>query len=319
MRKKDPRDIIGYDEPIAWPDMVRAAFLHGATLSPEDMERRRRRQRHHTVPVYLQRLFFRRGERLHAFDQETRRGFATGPPSLLCENGANTVVGEDGQLRSDVEGVFAYTDYMVSKTVNRIVEAMRRRHDQLTPERSTPDRIDLTLLEADQWERDAVALWCSQRKRNPHNPDFRHLHSKAWFGASETATEAVRKMLFNLWRVTPDRGAIAELMGERELTVGVAARHGFIVGDELANFVETTDDRSRCDRVPVIPITREVCLLWRRRPPERSGRWLQFEWLDDAFVHIVNNVTTARSRVIAGPCKAQLDRLAMKKLSATTG
>jgi hypothetical protein len=63
---------------------------------------------------------------------------------LLCENGANTVVGEDGKLRSDVEGVFAYTDYMVSKTVKGIVEAMRRRRDQLTQERRTPDRIELT-------------------------------------------------------------------------------------------------------------------------------------------------------------------------------
>ena len=87
-------------------------------------------------------------------------------------------------------------------------------------------------------------------------------------------------MLFDVWRVTADQGAIAELMKERELTVGVAPRHGFVVGDELANLVETTDERSGSDRVPVIPIAREVCLLWRRRPPERSGRWLQFEWLD---------------------------------------
>ena len=115
-------------------------------------------------------------------------GFATGPRSLLCENGANTVVGEDGKLRSDVEAVFAHTDYMVSKTVTHIVEAMRRRRDQLTQERRTPDRIDLTPREANQWERDAVALWCSQRKRNPHNPDFRYLQSNAWVGASETVT-----------------------------------------------------------------------------------------------------------------------------------
>ena len=98
----------------------------------------------HGVRLPLTRLFFKRGERLHAFDQETKRGFSTGPPSLLCENGANTVVGEDGKLRSDVEGVFAYTDYMVSKTVKGIVEAMRRRRDQLTQERRTPDRIELT-------------------------------------------------------------------------------------------------------------------------------------------------------------------------------
>ena len=317
MSKKDPKNmvnLVGYNEPIDWPDMVRAAFLHGATLSPEELERRRRRQRHHTVPVYLLRLFFKRGERLHAFDQETKRGFSTGPPSLLYENGANTVVGEDGKLRSDVEGVFAYTDYMVSKTVKGIVEAMRRRRDQLTQERRTPDRIELTLPEADQWERDALALWCSQRKRNPHNPDFRYLHSKTWVSASKTVTEAARKMLFNLWRVTPDQGAIAELLGERELTVGVAPRPGFVVGDELANFMHTTDARSGTDRVPVIPIAREVCLLWRRRPPQRSGRWLQFEWLDDALVDTVNTVTTARSRVIAGPCRAQLHRLAMTKL-----
>ena len=147
MSKKDPKDlvnIVGYDEPIGWSDMGRAAFLHGATLSPEELERRRRLQRHHTVSVYLLRLFCKRGERLHAFDQETKRGFATGPPGLLCENGANTVVGEDGKLRSDVEGVFAYTDYMVSKTVKGIVEAMRRRRDQLIQERRTPgqDRSD---------------------------------------------------------------------------------------------------------------------------------------------------------------------------------
>ena len=317
MSKSDPKsrvNTVGYDEPIGWPDMVRAAFLHGATLAPGEMDRRRRRQRHHTVPVYLLRLFFKAGERLHAFDQETKRGFETGPRSLLCENGANTVVGEDGKLRSDVEGVFAHTDYMVSKTVKRIVEAMRRRRDQLIQERSTPDRIELTLLEANQWERDAVALWCSQRKRNPHNPDFRYLPSKAWVGASETVTRAERQMLFNLWRATPDRGAVAELMGERELTVGVATRHGFVVGDELANFVETTDVRSGSDRVPVIPIAREVCLLWRRRPPERNRRWLQFEWLDDALVATVNNVTTTRSRVIAGPCRVQLHRLARPKL-----
>ena len=55
-RRKDPKNlanIVGYDEPIDLPDMVRAAFLHGATLSPEELERRRRRQRHHTVSVYL--------------------------------------------------------------------------------------------------------------------------------------------------------------------------------------------------------------------------------------------------------------------------
>ena len=317
MSKNDPNsrlNTVGYDEPIAWPDMVRAAFRHGATLSPEEMERRRRCQRHHTVPVYLLRLFFKAGERLHAFDQETKRGFATGPRSLLCENGANTVVGEDGKLRSDVEGVFAHTDYMVSKTVTHIVEVMRRRRDQLTQERRTPDRIDLTLREVNQWERDAVALWCSQRKRNPHNPDFRYLQSNAWVGASETVTETERQMLFNLWRATLDRGAVVELMGERELTVGVATSHGFIVGDELANFVQTTDVRSGSDRVPVIPIAREVCLLWRRRPPERNRRWLQFEWLDDALVDTVNSVTAARSRVIAGPWRAQLHRLVRPKL-----
>ena len=178
MSKKDPTNlvnIVGYDEPIAWPDTVRAAFLHGATVSPEEMERRRRRRRHHTVPVYLLCLFLKRGEkRLQAFDHEAKQKFETVPRNLLCENGANTVVGEDGKLKSDVEGVFAYTDYMVSKTVKRIVTAMRRRRNQLTEERRTPDGIDLTLVEADQWERDAVALWCSQRKRNPHNPDFRY-------------------------------------------------------------------------------------------------------------------------------------------------
>ena len=60
---KDPKNlvnIIGYDEPIAWPETVRTAFLHGATLSPEEMERRRRRRRHHTVPVYLLSLFLKK-------------------------------------------------------------------------------------------------------------------------------------------------------------------------------------------------------------------------------------------------------------------
>ena len=253
-------------------------------------------------------------ERLHAFDQEANREFEAAPRRLLREKGANTVVDEERKLRSDVEGVFAYTDSMVSMTVKRIVKQMRRRRNQLTEERRTPGENDLTLDEADQWERDAVALWCSQRKRNPRNPDFRSLPLKEWVGASETRTELSRKMLFNLWRVTADRGAIDELMGERELTVGVAPRHGFVVGDELANVVETTDERHGSDEVPVIPIAREVCLLWRRRPPERSGRRLQFAWLDDALVDTVNNVTTAGSRVIAGPCKAQLHRLAMTKL-----
>ena len=116
-------------------------------------------------------------------------------------------------------------------------------------------------------------------------------------------------MLFDVWRITVDQGAVAELMGKRELTVGVAPKHGFIVGDEIANLVDTTSEPTRSDRVPVIPIAREVCLLWRPRPPERSGRGLQFEWLDDAWVDRVNEVTTARSRVIAGPCRAQLQGL----------
>ena len=217
-------------------------------------------------------------------------------------------------VRSDVEGVFAYTDSMVSKPVKRIVEATRRMREQLIHERRRSERIDLTLDEAQRWEHGAVALWCSQRKRNPRNADFRYLDWKKWLGASETMTAAARKMLFDVWRVTADHGAVAELMEARELTVGVAPRHGFLVGDELANFVDLTDEPSGSDRVPVIPIARDVCLFWRRRPPERSRRWLQFQWLDDAFVDAVNNVTTARSRVIAGPCRAQLQRFAMTKL-----
>jgi len=294
---KDPSDL-GYDEPIGWPEEIRAAFRHGATVSPEQMERRRQCRRHHTVPIYLQRLFTE-AEQLHAINQETKQAFQTAPHNLFCEKGANTVVDEDGKLRSDVEGVFAYIDSRVSTTVKRIVEVMRLRRIQLTKAQRTPDEIDLTLDEANQWELDAVALWCSQRKRNPHNPDLEELAS-----ASKTVKA---KMLFNLWRVTLDQGAVDELWGERELTVGVALGHGFVVGDELANLVET-DGRS--DRLPVIPIARDVCLLWRRRPPERSGRWFQFEWLDDALVDTVNSVTAARSRVIAGPCRAQLERVA---------
>ena len=317
MSNPDPRNLlnpVGYCEPIAWLEMVRTAFRHGATLSPKEMERRRRIQRHHTVPVYLLSLFLDEGEhRLHALDRETERAFQTAPRKLFREKGANTVVGQDGRLRSDVEGVLTDVDFKLSKTVKRIVGAMRRLRNPLIEGRRTLDWLDLTLSEAQRWEWDAVALWCCQRKRNPRNPDFRYLDFEKWFGALGTLTASSRRMLFDLWRVTPDQGAIAELMRERELTVGVAARHGFVVGDELANFVETTDDRSRCDRVPVIPVSREVCLLWRRRPAERTGRWLQFEWLDDAFVDSVNNVTTARSRVIAGPCRAQLHRLATPK------
>ena len=202
----NPANTIGYDEPIALAETVRAAFVHGASVSPEDRERRRQRQRHHTVPVYILRLFLNRGEtRLHAFDQETKQEFEAVPRNLLCENGANTVVGEDGRLRSDVEGVFAHTDYVVSKTVKPIVTAMRQRRSQLTEARRTPDKINLTLAEADQWERAAVALWCSQRKRNPDNPDFRYLDSRKRVAASKEMTEAERKMLFDVWRITVDQ------------------------------------------------------------------------------------------------------------------
>ena len=307
-------NIVGYDDPVGWPEAVRAAFIHGATISSEEMEGRRRRQCHHTVPVYLLRLFSRGEERLFAFDRETKRAFAAGPLGLLCVNGANTVVGEDGKLRSDVEGVFAYADGMISKTVKQIVKMMRRCRTQLIENPRTPVPIDLTLVEANQWERDAVALWCSQRKRNPQNLDFKSLDLRKLHGAWETMTETARKMLFNVWRVTLDQGAISELMEERELTVGVAVRQGFVVGDELANFVDSIDTRSGSDRVPVIPIARDVCLLWRRRPLERSGRGLQFQFVDDFLVDKVNNLTVARSRVIAGPCRAQVHRLAMTGL-----
>ena len=64
---------------------------------------------------------------------------------------------------------------------------------------------------------------------------------------------------------------VAELMGKRELTVGVAPRQGFIVGDELANLVDTTSEPTRSDRVPVIPIAREVCLLWRPRRQDEAA------------------------------------------------
>lgn len=136
-------------------------------------------------------------------NQETEQAFQTAPHNLFCEKDANTVVDEDGKLRSDVEGVFTDIDSAVSVTVKRIVEVVRPRLIQLTKERRTPDEIDLTLDEANQWELDAVALWCSQRKRNPHNPDFEELAS-----ASKTVKA---KMLFNLWRVTLDQGAVDEL------------------------------------------------------------------------------------------------------------
>ena len=216
MSEQDQNNLVntvGYDEPIGWPEVVQEAFLHGATLSSEDLERRRRRRSHHTVPVYLLRLFSEREERLHAFDRETQLAFETGPRRLLCEKGANTVVSQAGKLRADVEGVFAYIDSLLSKTVKRIVKAMRRMRNQLIHERRDPGRIDLQLVEAQQWEWDAVALWCSQRKRNPHNADFRHLDWTKWIGALETMTPPALKMLFDVWRVTPDRGAIAELMG----------------------------------------------------------------------------------------------------------
>ena len=267
MSKRDtnsPVNTVGYDDPIAWREMVRAAFSHGDTISPEEMEQRRRRRCHHTVPVYLLRLFQEGTERLFAFDRETKRAFVSGPRGLFCENGANIVLGEDGKLRSDVEGVFAYTDAMISKTVKQIVKVMRRCRTQLIENPRTPVPIDLTLVEANQWEGDAVALWCSQRKRNPQNLDFKSLDLRKLCGAWETMTETARKMLFNVWRVTLDQGAISELMEERELTVGVAVRQGFVVGDELANFVDSIDTRSGSDRVPVIPIARDVCLLWRR-------------------------------------------------------
>ena len=159
----NPANTIGYDEPIALEETVQAAFVHGASVSPEDMERRRQRQRHHTVPVYLLRLFLNGEEtRLHAFDQKTKQEFKTGPSNLLCENGANTVVGEDGRLRSDVEGVFAHTDYVVSKTVKRIVTAMRPMRSQLTEAQRTPAKVNLTLAEANsgsrpQWHFGAVS------------------------------------------------------------------------------------------------------------------------------------------------------------------
>ena len=204
---------------------------------------------------------------------------------------------------------------MLSKTVTRLVDEMRRRRNQVLEERRTPDAVDLTLLPADEWERDAVALWCSQRKRNPHNPDFRYLPWERWIGAWATMPAPARKMLFDLWRVTPDRGAIAELMGRRELTVGVALSNGFVVGDELANLVQIPDVPPASGGVPVIPIAREVCLFWRLRPPDRSRRLLHFRWLDDAFVDVVNVVTAARSRVLAGPCRAQLERLLLAKPS----
>ena len=202
MSEQDQNNLVntvGYDEPIGWPEVVQEAFLHGATLSSEDLERRRRRRSHHTVPVYLLRLFSEREERLHAFDRETQLAFETGPRRLLCEKGANTVVGQAGKLRADVEGVFAYIDSLLSKTVKRIVKAMRRMRNQLIHERRDPGRIDLQLVEAQQWEWDAVALWCSQRKRNPHNADFRHLDWTKWIGALETMTppapqDAVRRL-----------------------------------------------------------------------------------------------------------------------------
>ena len=244
-------NIVGYGEPIAWPETVRAAFLHGATVSPEEMARRRRRRRHHTVPIYLLKLFLKeRRKRLYAFDQEANREFEAAPRRLLCEKGANTVVDEEGKLRSDVEGVFAHTDSMVSRTVKRIVKQMRLRRNQLTEERRVPDEIELTLDEADQWERDAVVLWCSQRKRNPRNPDFNFLSFEKWFGVSQMRAELWCKMLFNVWRMTADHGAVGELMRERELTVGVARRYGFVVGDELANVVETTDERHGATECP---------------------------------------------------------------------
>lgn len=219
---KDPSDL-GYDEPIGWPEAIRAAFRHGDTVSPEEMERRRQCRRHHTVPIYLQRLFTE-AEQLHAINQETKQAFRTKPHNLFCEKGANTVVDDDGKPRSDVEGVFTHIDSTVSASVKRIVEVVRPRLIQLTKERRTPDEIDLTLDEANQWELDAVALWCSQRKRNPRNPDFEELAS--------ASTTASAKMVFNLWRVTLDQGAADELWGERELTVGVALGHGFVVGDD---------------------------------------------------------------------------------------
>ena len=77
MSKKDPKNIVnvvGYDNPIGLWDVARAALRHGATVSPQEMARRRRRQRHHTVAVYLIRLFSNTGERLQAFDRETQRG-----------------------------------------------------------------------------------------------------------------------------------------------------------------------------------------------------------------------------------------------------
>ena len=149
MSEQDQNNLVhtvGYDEPIGWPEVVQEAFLHGATLSSEDLERRRRRRSHHTVPVYLLRLFSEREERLHAFDRETQLAFETGPRRLLCEKGANTVVGQDGKLRADVEGVFAYIDSLLSKTVKRIVKAMRRMRNQLIHERRDPGRIDLQLV-----------------------------------------------------------------------------------------------------------------------------------------------------------------------------
>ena len=302
---------VGYDDSVAWLETVHAALLHGDTLTPEDREQRRRRRRHHTVPIYILRLFSTKGEFLQAFDQETRRPFRAVPRRLLCEAGANTVVGPDGVLRSDVEGVFAYTDSMLSKSLKQIVKAMRSRRNQLLDQQRVPDLIDISVVEADAWELAAVGFWCSQRKRNPRNPDFRHLSSKLWAGSSPGIPDLLSRMLFNVWRATLDRGAIDELMAQRELTVGVSLGHDFVVGDELANFVQTPGDLNCTDTVPVIPVAREVCLLWRRRSAGQSSRTLRFEWLDDSFVDAVNAVTTARSRVIAGPSRAQLLRLVM--------